>query len=136
MGCPSCRFALLIGIGVTIGFIQFKEKAANKSNKKETAVVDANDFKVNKNIPRQFKDYEQRIDDQNICLIQTVKFPTNKTFGNNYIEEIVKYYGGNESIRKYINDELKHNVEVQLSLDLPVTFSTEKPRSNRDAWKK
>lgn len=129
-------FALLIGICVTIGFIQFKEKAANKSNKKETAVVDANDFKVNKNIPRQFKDYEQRIGKQNICLMQTVKFPTNKTLRNNYIEEIVKYYGGNESIRKYINDELKHNVDVQLSLDLPVTFSMEKPRSNCDAWKK
>lgn len=28
------------------------------------------------------------------------------------------------------------NADVQLSLDLPVTFSTEEPRSNRDAWKK
>lgn len=55
---------------------------------------------------------------------------------NNYIDEIVRYYGGNESIRKYINDKLKRNVDVQLLLDLPVTFSTKKPRSNCDAWKK
>ena len=68
--------------------------------------------------------------------MQIVKFPTNKAFSNNYIDEIVRYYGGNESIRKYIDDELKRNVDVQLSLNLPVTFSTEKPRSNRNAWKK
>lgn len=121
--------ALLIGIGVTIGIIRFKKKSD---------VVDAKDFKlsVNKNPPSQFKGYEQRIGKQKqlICLIQTVKFPTNNAFLNNYIDEIVRYYGGNENIRKYINDELKRNVE--LSLDLPVTFSTKKPRSNCDAWKK
>lgn len=131
-------FALLIGAGVTIGIIRFKKKSADKSNKKKAAVVDANDFKlsVNKNPPSQFKGYEQRIgkQEQIICLVQTVKFPTNKAFLNNYIDEIVRYYGGNESIRKYIDDELKRNVDVQLSLDLPVTFSMEKPRSNRDAW--
>lgn len=133
-------FALLVGAGVTIGIIiRFKKKSADKSNKKKAAVVDANDFKlsVNKNPPSQFKGYEQRIGKQKqiICLMQTVKFPTNKDFLNNYIDEIVRYYGGNESIRKYIDDELKRNVDVQLSLDLPVTFSTKKPRY-RDAWKK
>lgn len=131
-------FALLIGAGVTIGIIRFKKKSADKSNKKKAAVVDANDFKlsVNKNPPSQFKGYEQRIgkQEQIICLVQTVKYPTNKAFLNNYIDEIVRYYGGNERIRKYIDDELKRNVDVQLSLDLPVTFSMEKPRSNRDAW--
>lgn len=124
-------FALLIGAGVTISIIRLKKKSA---------VVDAKDFKlsVNKNPPSQFKGYEQRIGKQKqlICLMQIVKFPTNKAFSNNYIDEIVRYYGGNESIRKYIDDELKRNVDVQLSLDLPVTFSTEKPRSNRNAWKK
>lgn len=133
-------FALLIGAGVTIGIILFKKKSADKSNKKKASVVDANDFKlsVNKNIPSQFKGYEQRLGKQKqiICLMQTVKFPTNKAFLNNYIDEIVRYYGGNESIRKYIDDELKRDVDVQLSLDLPVPFSTEKPRSNRNAWKK
>lgn len=133
-------FALLIGAGVTISIIRFKKKSADKSNKKKSAVVDAKDFKlsVNKNPPSQFKGYEQRIGKQKqlICLMQIVKFPTNKAFSNNYIDEIVRYYGGNESIRKYIDDELKRNVDVQLSLDLPVTFSTEKPRSNRNAWKK
>lgn len=133
-------FALLIGAGVTISIIRFKKKSADKSNKKKSAVVDAKDFKlsVNKNPPSQFKGYEQRIGKkkQLICLMQIVKFPTNKAFSNNYIDEIVRYYGGNESIRKYIDDELKRNVDVQLSLDLPVTFSTEKPRSNRSAWKK
>lgn len=123
--------ALLIGTGVTIGIIRFKKKSD---------VVDAKDFKlsVNKNPPSQFKGYEQRIGKQKqlICLIQTVKFPTNNAFLNNYIDEIVRYYGGNENIRKYINDELKRNVDVQLSLDLPVTFSTKKPKSNCDAWKK
>lgn len=123
--------ALLIGTGVTIGIIRFKKKSD---------VVDAKDFKlsVNKNPPSQFKGYEQRIGKQKqlIYLIQTVKFPTNNAFLNNYIDEIVRYYGGNENIRKYINDELKRNVDVQLSLDLPVTFSTKKPRSNCDAWKK
>ena len=123
--------ALLIGTGVTIGIIRFKKKSD---------VVDAKDFKlsVNKNPPSQFKGYEQRIGKQKqlICLIQTVKFPTNNDFLNNYIDEIVRYYGGNENIRKYINDKLKRNVDVQLSLDLPVTFSTKKPRSNCDAWKK
>lgn len=123
--------ALLIGTGVTIGIIRFKKKSY---------VVDAKDFKlsVNKNPPSQFKGYEQRIGKQKqlICLIQTVKFPTNNAFLNNYIDEIVRYYGGNENIRKYINDKLKRNVDVQLSLDLPVTFSTKKPRSNCDAWKK
>lgn len=123
--------ALLIGTGVTIGIIRFKKKSD---------VVDAKDFKlsVNKNPPSQFKGYEQRIGKQKqlICLIQTVKFPTNNAFLNNYIDEIVRYYGGNENIRKYIDDELKRNVDVQLSLDLPVTFSTKKPRSNCDAWKK
>lgn len=130
-------FALLIGTGVTIGIIRYKNKSADKSHKKKAAVVDANDFKlsVNKNPPSQFKGYEQRFGKQIICLVQTVKFPTNKAFLNNYIDEIVRYYGGNESIRKYIDDELKRNVDVQLSLDLPVTFSTKKPR-NRDAWKK
>lgn len=137
-------FALLVGVGVTIGLIiRLKKKSADKSNKKKAAVVDANDFKlsVNKNPPSQFKGYEQRYvlkigkQKQIICLMQTVKFPTNKAFLNNYIDEIVRYYGGNESIRKYINDELKRNVDVQFSLDLPVTFSTKKPR-NRDAWKK
>lgn len=137
-------FALLVGVGVTIGLIiRLKKKSADKSNKKKAAVVDANDFKlsVNKNPPSQFKGYEQRYvlkigkQKQIICLMQTVKFPTNKAFLNNYIDEIVRYYGGNESIRKYINDELKRNVDVQFSLDLPVTFSTIKPR-NRDAWKK
>lgn len=132
-------FALLIGAGVTISIIRFKKKSADKSNKKKSAVVDAKDFKlsVNKNPPSQFKGYEQRIGKQKqlICLMQIVKFPTNKAFSNNYIDEIVRYYGGNESIRKYIDDELKRNVDVQLSLDLPVTFSTEKPRSNRNAWK-
>lgn len=133
-------FALLIGAGVTISIIRLKKKSADKSNKKKSAVVDAKDFKlsVNKNPPSQFKGYEQRIGKQKqlICLMQIVKFPTNKAFSNNYIDEIVRYYGGNESIRKYIDDELKRNVDVQLSLDLPVTFSTEKPRSNRNAWKK
>lgn len=133
-------FALLIGAGVTISIIRFKKKSADKSNKKKSAVVDAKDFKlsVNKNPPSQFKGYEQRIGKkkQLICLMQIVKFPTNKAFSNNYIDEIVRYYGGNESIRKYIDDELKRNVDVQLSLDLPVTFSSEKPRSNRNAWKK
>ena len=123
--------ALLIGTGVTIGIIRFKKKSD---------VVDAKDFKlsVNKNPPSQFKGYEQRIGKQKqlIYLIQTVKFPTNNAFLNNYIDEIVRYYGGNENIRKYINDKLKRNVDVQLSLDLPVTFSTKKPRSNCDAWKK
>lgn len=123
--------ALLIGTGVTIGIIRFKKKSD---------VVDAKDFKlsVNKNPPSQFKGYEQRIGKQKqlICLIQTVKFPTNNAFLNNYIDEIVRYYGGNENIRKYINDKLKRNVDVQLPLDLPVTFSTKKPRSNCDAWKK
>lgn len=123
--------ALLIGTGVTIGIIRFKKKSD---------VVDAKDFKlsVNKNPPSQFKGYEQRIGKQKqlIYFIQTVKFPTNNAFLNNYIDEIVRYYGGNENIRKYINDELKRNVDVQLSLDLPVTFSTKKPRSNCDAWKK
>lgn len=133
-------FALLVGVGVTIGLIiRLKKKSADKSNKKKAAVVDANDFKlsVNKNPPSQFKGYEQKIGKQKqiICLMQTVKFPTNKAFLNNYIDEIVRYYGGNESIRKYIDDELKRNVDVQFSLDLPVTFSTKKPR-NRDAWKK
>lgn len=136
-------FALLVGAGVTIGIIiRLKKKSADKSNKKKAAVVDANDFKlsVNKNPPSQFKGYEQKVITRNkqkliICLIQTVKFPTNKDFLNNYIDEIVMYYGGNESIRKYIDDELKRNVDVQLSLDLPVTFSMKKPR-NRDAWKK
>lgn len=137
-------FALLVGVGVTIGLIiRLKKKSADKSNKKKAAVVDANDFKlsVNKNPPSQFKGYEQifvlkkQHIKQHICLMQTVKFPTNKDFLNNYIDEIVRYYGGNESIRKYIDDELKRNVDVQLSLDLPVTFSTKKPR-NRDAWKK
>lgn len=133
-------FALLVGVGVTFGLIiRLKKKSADKSNNKKAAVVDANDFKlsVNKNPPSQFKGYEQRIGKQKqiICLVQTVKFPTNKAFLNNYIDEIVRYYGGNESIRKYIDDELKRNVDVQLSLDLPVTFSTKKPR-NRDAWKK
>lgn len=134
-------FALLVGVGATIGIIiRFKKKSADKSNKKKAAVVDANDFKlsVNKNPPSQFKGYEQRIGKQKqiICLVQTVKFPANKVFLNNYIDEIVMYYGGNESIRKYINDELKRNVDVQLSLDLPVTFSTKKPRNNLNAWKK
>ena len=133
-------FALLIGTGVTIGIIRYKNKSADKSHKKKAAVVDANDFKlsVNKNHPSQFKDYEQVIGKQKqiICIMQIVKFPANKAFWKNYIDEIVKYYGGNESIRKYINDELKRNVDVQLSLALPVTFSTEKPRSNRNAWKK
>lgn len=133
-------FALLIGAGVTISIIRFKKKSADKSNKKKSAVVDAKDFKlsVNKNPPSQFKGYEQKIGKQKqlICLMQIVKFPTNKAFSNNYIDEIVRYYGGNESIRKYIDDELKRNVDVQLSLNLPVTFSTEKPRSNRNAWKK
>lgn len=123
--------ALLIGTGVTIGIIRFKKKSD---------VVDAKDFKlsVNKNPPSQFKGYEQRIGKQKqlICLMQTVKFPTNNAFLNNYIDEIVRYYGGNENIRKYINDKLKRNVDVRLSLDLPVTFSTKKPRSNCDAWKK
>lgn len=132
-------FALLIGAGVTIGIIRLKKKSAVKSNKKKAAVVDANDFKlsVNKNPPSQFKGYEQRIGKQKqiICLMQTVKFPTNKAFWNNYIDEIVRYYGGNENIRKYIDDELKSNADVQLSLDLPVTFSTKTPR-NRDVWKK
>ena len=133
-------FALLIGTGVTIGIIRYKNKSADKSHKKKAAVVDANDFKlsVNKNHPSQFKDYEQVIGKQKqiICIMQIVKFPANKAFWKNYIDEIVKYYGGNESIRKYINDELKRNVDVQLLLDLPVTFSTKKPRSNCDAWKK
>lgn len=133
-------FALLIGTGVTIGIIRYKNKSADKSHKKKAAVVDTNDFKlsVNKNPPSQFKGYEQVIGKQKqiICLMQIVKFPANKAFLKNYIDEIVKYYGGNESIRKYINDELKRNVDVQLSLALPVTFSTEKPRSNRYAWKK
>ena len=134
-------FALLVGAGVTIGIIiRLKKKSADKSNKKKAAVVDAKDFKlsVNKNPPSQFKGYEQIIGQkkQHICLIQTVKFPTDKAFLNNYIDEIVMYYGGNESIRKYINDELKRNVDVQLPLDLPVTFSTKKPRNNRNAWKK
>ena len=132
-------FALLVGVGVTIGIIiRLKKKSADKSNKKKAAVVDANDFKlsVNKNLPSQFKDYEQRIGKQIICLMQTVKFPTNKAFWNNYIDELVMYYGGNENIRKYINDKLKRNVDVQLLLDLPVTFSKKKPRSNCDAWKK
>ena len=136
-------FALLVGAGVTIGIIiRFKKKSADKSNKKKAAVVDANDFKlsIKKNPPSQFKGYEQNVRTKNkqkliICLMQTVKFPTNKDFLNNYIDEIVRYYGGNESMRKYIDDELKRNVDVQLSLDLPVTFSMEKPR-NRDAWKK
>ena len=132
--------ALLIGTGVTIGIIRFKKKSADKSNKKKAAVVDAKDFKlsVNKNPLSQFKGYEQIIGKQKqiICLMQTVKFPTNKAFLNIYIDEIVRYYGGNENIRKYINDELKHNADVQLSLDLPVTFSTKKPRNNCDAWKK
>lgn len=133
-------FALLVGAGATIGIIiLFKKKSADKSNKKKAAVVDANDFKlsVNKNPPSQFKGYEQRIgkQEQIICLMQTVKFPINKAFLNNYIDEIVSYYGGNESIRKYIDDELKRNVDVQFSLDLPVTFSTKTPK-NRDAWKK
>ena len=123
--------ALQIGTGVTIGIIRFKKKSD---------VVDAKDFKlsVNKNPPSQFKGYEQRIGKQKqlICLMQTVKFPTNNAFLNNYIDEIVRYYGGNENIRKYINDKLKRNVDVQLLLDLPVTFSTKKPRSNCDAWKK
>ena len=131
-------FALLIGAGVTICIIRFKKKSADKNNKKKAVVVNANDFKlsVNKNSPSQFKGYEQRIGKQLICLMQTVKFPANKAFLNNYIDEIVMYYGGNENIRNYINDELKRNVDVQLSLDLPVMFSREKPRSNRDAWKK
>lgn len=133
-------FALLIGAGVTIGIIRFKRKSADKSNKKKTAIVDAKDFKlsVNKNPPSQFKGYEQKIGKQKqiICIIQTVKFPTNKAFLNNYIDEIVRYYGGNENIRKYINDELKRNADVQLPLDLPVKFSTKKPRNNRNAWKK
>lgn len=134
-------FALLVGAGVTICIVvRFKKKSADKSNKKKAAVVDANDFKlsVNKNPPSQFKGYEQRFGKQKqiICLVQTVKFPANKDFLNNYIDEIVRYYGGNESIRKYIDDELKRNVDVQFSLDLPVMFSREKPRSNRDAWKK
>lgn len=133
-------FALLVGAGVTIGIIiRLKKKSADKSNKKKAAVVDAKDFKlsVNKNPPSQFKGYEQRIGHkQIICLMQIVKFPTNKAFLNNYIDEIVRYYDGNESIRKYIDDELKRNVDVQFSLDLPVTFSTKKPRNNRDAWKK
>lgn len=133
-------FALLIGAGVTIGIIRFKKKSADKNNKKKAVVVNANDFKlsVNKNPPSQFKGYEQRIGKQKklICIMQTVKFPANKVILNNYIDEIVMYYGGNENIRKYINDELKRNVDVQLSLDLPVMFSREKPRSNRDAWKK
>ena len=133
-------FALLIGAGVTIGIIRFKRKSADKSNKKKIAIVDAKDFKlsVNKNPPSQFKGYEQKIGKQKqiICIIQTVKFPTNKAFLNNYIDEIVRYYGGNENIRKYINDELKRNADVQLPLDLPVKFSTKKPRNNRNAWKK
>lgn len=134
-------FALLVGSGVTIGIIiRVKKKSADKSNKKKAAVVDANDFKlsVNKNPPSQFKGYEQRIGKQKklICIMQTVKFPANKVILNNYIDEIVMYYGGNENIRKYINDELNRNVDVQFSLDLPVMFSREKPRSNRDAWKK
>ena len=134
-------FALLVGAGVTIGIIiRFKKKSADKSNKKKAAVVDVNDFKlsVNKNPPSQFKGYEQRIGKQKklICIMQTVKFPANKVFLNNYIDEIIMYYGGNENIRKYINDELNRNVDVQFSLDLPVMFSREKPRSNRDAWKK
>lgn len=134
-------FALLVGAGVTIGIIiRVKKKSADKSNKKKAAVVDANDFKlsVNKNPPSQFKGYEQRIGKQKklICIMQTVKFPANKVILNNYIDEIVMYYGGNENIRKYINDELNRNVDVQFSLDLPVMFSREKPRSNRDAWKK
>lgn len=132
--------ALLIGTGVTIGIIRFKKKSADKSNKKKAAVVDAKDFKlsVNKNPLSQFKGYEQIIGKQKqiICLMQTVKFPTNKAFLNIYIDEIVRYYGGNENIRKYINDELKRNADVQLSLALPVTFSTKKPRNNRNAWKK
>lgn len=133
-------FALLIGAGVTIGIIRFKKKSADKNNKKKAVVVNANDFKlsVNKNPPSQFKGYEQRIGKQKklICIMQTVKFPANKVILNNYIDEIVMYYGGNENIRKYINDELNRNVDVQFSLDLPVMFSKEKPRSNRDAWKK
>lgn len=133
-------FALLIGAGVTIGIIRFKKKSADKNNKKKAVVVNANDFKlsVNKNPPSQFKGYEQRIGKQKklICIMQTVKFPANKVILNNYIDEIVMYYGGNENIRKYINDELNRNVDVQFSLDLPVMFSREKPRSNRDAWKK
>lgn len=133
-------FVLLIGAVVAIGIIRFKKKAADNSNKKKVVVVNANDFKlsVNKNHPRQFKCYEQRIGikKQHICLMQTVRFPSNTAFLNNYIDEIVMYYGGNEDIRKYINDELKRNVDVQLSLDLPVTFSTKKPRNNCDAWKK
>lgn len=130
-GAVAAVFALLIGTGVTIGIIRFRKKSD---------VVDAKDFKlsVNKNPPSQFKGYEQRIGKQKqlIYLIQTVKFPTNNAFLNNYINEIVMYYGGNESIRKYIDDKLKRNADVQLSLDLPVTFSTKKPRSNCDAWKK
>ena len=133
-------FALLIGVGVTIGIIRFKKKSADKSNKKKAAVVDAKDFKlsVNKNPPSLFKGYEQRIGKQKqlICLIQIVRFPINKVFLNNYIDEIIRYYGGNENIRKYINDELKRNADVQFSLDLPVTFSTKKPRNDRNAWKK
>lgn len=133
-------FALLIVAGVTIGIIRFKKKSADKSNKKKAVVVDAKDFKlsVNKNPPSLFKGYEQRIGKQKqiICIMQIVKFPANKAFLNNYIDEIVMYYGGNENIRKYINDELKRNADVQLSLDLPVTFSTKKPRNNRNAWKK
>lgn len=133
-------FALLVGAGVTIGIIiRFKKKSADKSNKKKSAVVDAKDFKLSfNNPPSQFKGYEQRIGKQKklICIMQTVKFPANKVFLNNYIDEIIMYYGGNENIRKYINDELNRNVDVQLSLDLPVMFSREKPRSNRDAWKK
>lgn len=133
-------FALLIGVGVTIGIIRFKKKSADKSNKKKAAVVGANDFKlsVNENPPSLFKGYEQRIGKQKqiICLMQTVRFPINKAFWDNYIDEIVRYNGGKKSIRKYINDNLNPNADVQLSLDLPVTFSTEEPRSNRDAWKK
>lgn len=133
-------FALLIGAGVTIGIIRFKKKSADKNNKKKAVVVNANDFKLSviKNLPSQFKGYEQRIGKQKklICIMQTVKFPANKVFLNNYIDEIVMYYGGNENIRKYINDELNRNVDVQFSLDLPVTFSTKRPRNNRDAWKK
>lgn len=140
--------ALLIGAGVTIGIIRFKKKSADKNNKKKAVVVNANDFKlsVNKNPPSQFKGYEQRIGKQKqlICLMQTVKLPENKAFWNNYIDEIVRYYDGNEyireninneSIREYINEELNRN-DVQLSLNLPVMFSTEKPKSNLDAWKK
>lgn len=49
--------------------------------------------------PSLFKGYEQRIGKQKqiICLMQTVRFPINKAFWDNYIDEIVRYYGGKKA---------------------------------------